>query len=459
MKTMSQNRVKYSSNLLKYFVFNSDWGSDEGSEHLKIVYFYKANCVDVLTDEMISECGLAQAVITFVNNFTTDKDSCEALHGIKNRLIFYEMETNFWSVIVLSVPYSVLKSNEDSNQIIEYHNEEINDSFIKLILQNIYQYFRLINGPIDKLWQTCNENRDQFLSVCKVFYDNIIPNIRLSPISLIEVYSAIQYLPLDSLTFMSTQSFVNHLKCIDCQLIRHTMFLYNDQLVCSSLPLNDTKTLYNYLVSVIIPDAVCEEISGQQSAKTRWILKDLKVYLQDCDQQWYQMSLYRSINGSTFVLLLSQPNQLLLTKCEALMVSRIVSLTTKLAEIAIKINGTTNTSTDPVAKETFKFVYFNSSNNAFKANISALFDQRKITESEFVKLVVDIDSDLQTVIKSHNVCEIISKTTNDSWLIVHHSDDRTLFSMLNHKNANLIEASDTVNALTCKQFKNILFVD
>jgi len=369
------------------------------------------------------------------------------------------METNYWSVISLSVPYSVLKTNEDSNQIIEYHNEEINDSFVKLILHNIYQHFRLINGPIDKLWFSVHENRDQFLNVCNAFFDNIIPSLKLSPISLIEVYSAIQYLPLDSITFMSTQSFVNHVKCIDSQLIRHTMLLYNDQLVSSSLPLNDTKTLYNYLVNVVIPDAVCEEISGQQSVKTRWIRRDVKIYLEECEHHFYRMNLYRSINGTTFVLLLSRDDSQVLVKCDALMCTRIVGLTTKLAEMAIKINVTTSVSSDSAAKEAFKFVYFNSSNNAFKANISSLFDQRKISESEFVKLVVDIDSDLNSVIKCNNVCEIISKTTNDSWLIVHHSDDRTLFSMLNHKNANLIEASDTVNALTCKQFKNILFVD
>ena len=456
---MSQSKIKYPANLQKYFVFNSEWGEQEGCEHLKIIYYYCSDTKEVTLDQKTSECGLAEAVITFVNNFSDETNSCEALHGIKNKLIFYEMEPNYWSIISLSVPYSVLKTSEDTNQIIEYHSEEINDCFVKLILHNIYQHFRLLNGPIDKLYSSLDNNRDQLLNICKEFFENTIPQLKLSPINLIEVYSAIQYLPLDNITFMWTQSFVNHVTCIDSQLIRYSIFLYNDQLVCSSLALHDTKTVYNYLVNFVIPDAVCEEISGQQSVKTRWIRTGVRVYLEETPLKFYRMNLFRSINGSTLVLFLTEQSEQVLAKCEALMCTRIIGLTTKLAEMAIRIGGTNNVSSESGVKESFKFVYFNSSNSAFKANISALFDQRKITESEFVKLVIDIDSDLKSVVKSNNVREIISKTTNDSWLIVHHSDDRTLFSMLNHKNANLIEASDTVNALTCKQFKNILFVD
>lgn len=455
---MSQTRIKYPSVVKKFFVFNSEWGQQEGSEHLKLVYFYSSD-PEVTADQKISECGLSQAVISFANNFGDDINGCEALHGLKSRLIFHQMEPNYWSVLSLTIPYSVLKSNEDSNQIIEYHNEEINDSFVRLILSNIYRHFRLVNGPIDKLWTSCCGDREIFLAKCNEFFESTVPHIKLSPINLIEVYSAIQYLPLDNMTFMSTQSFVNHVSCVDCPLIRHTLFLYNDQLVCSSLPLTDTKAIYNYLVNIIIPDAICEEISGQQSVKTRWIRKAMPVHFEETEDTLYYMSLFRSINGATVVILMKEHSDLVLAKCEALMCTRIIGLTAKLAEIAIKISGTNSVNSEMSGKEAFKFVYFNSSNSAFKANVSALLDQRRITESDLVKLVVDIGSDLKSVIDDKNVCEIISKTTNDSWLVVHHSDDRTLFSMLNHKNANLIEASDTVNALTCKQFKNILFVD
>lgn len=253
----------------------------------------------------------------------------------------------FWSAISLSVPYSILKSNEDCNQIIEYHNEEINDTFIKLILYNVYQHFTLINGPIDKLWLSLDQNRDQFISICcEFFFDNIVPQIKLSPINLIEIYSAIQYLSLDSITFMSTQSFVNHVMCIDYKSIRYTMFLYNDQLVCSSLALNDTKTVYNYLINVVIPKAVCQEISGQQSVKRRWIRKEIKVYLHESEHKFYEMNLYRSINGSTLVLFLLQSNERVLAKCDALMCTRIIGLTTKLSQIAIKITANNNCNID-----------------------------------------------------------------------------------------------------------------
>ena len=299
-------KTKYPSNLLKYFVFNTSWGQKEGQEHEKLIYYWcnKGGSDGVAMEQQISDCGLAEGVINFVSNFGNQNQDqedikCQAIHGMRTRIVLDELENDYWSVMVISVSYSILKGTQDDEQIVEYHQEEINDRFVRLMMRNIYRHFKFLNGQIDMLWKECNKDRNKFLELCKHFFDSNIPHLKLTPIHLIQAYSAIQYLPLDNINFMLTQSFVNHVVCLDCNRIVNSMFLYNDQLVCSSLTLNDTKTVYSYLTTTIIPDVICEEISGlQQNVKTRWIKKGLKVYLTETNQ-FYEMNLFRSINGAT----------------------------------------------------------------------------------------------------------------------------------------------------------------
>jgi len=150
------------------------------------------------------------------------------------------------------------------------------------------------------------------------------------------------------------------------------------------------------------------------------------------------------------------------------MSEKLPDLAQKLGDVSTKFAESTSISNysnhDQHQVDMFRFVYYNGSNSAFKSNSlsKGIFDSRKLNESEFVKLIIDLNSDLKTCLNNEggkNLVEIIAKTTNESWLIVHECDARTLFSLLNHKNANLIEAAETVYSHVSKQFKNILFID
>lgn len=454
---MSQSKVHHAV-ILKFFVYNCSWGCKEGTEEEKVIYYWSKNG-DVDMKVQISDCGLAEGVVNFVKNFcNNDKASSDAIHGLKTRFVLHEIEPNYWSAISIQVPHTVFKTGEDNQVINEYHQDRLNDHSIKLLLKIIYYQFRFRNGPISRLWSQVEHDREKLRATCKRYFNSVIPHLKLVPINLLETYSGIQYLPLDNLTFMMTQSFINHVNCIDTRTIRHVMFLYNDQLVSSSLTLQDTKIVYSYLTSSITPEAVCEEINDQP-AKTRWLKKNCKVHLHESEEKNFEMFIYRSVNGSSVILFLNESNEELVSRCEAYMCTQLVPLTTKLTEAAIKINNSNNHNVESVPNDSYKFVYFNASNAAYKSNTSTLFDHRKLIDSEFAKLIIDFNSDLSSSIKHQNICEIVTKSTNDSWVIVHHSDARSFFSILNHKNANLIEATDTVKLLTSKQFKNILFVD
>src|SRR5699024_6612428 len=253
----------------KYFVFNTDWGTKEGSEHEKLIYHYSKKSSTL--DQKVSDIGLAEAVINFGQQFG---DISESLHGNKLRFVFFDLSPTIWSTMVVSEPFSVHKSNDDNTQFHEYHDNEISNQFFKLKLQNVYRYFCLLNEPIDRL---CEElERTTFIERCINFFVSYIPHLELLPFNLTELYSSVQYLPLSNITFMSVQSLLNCVQSTDAR-IKSYIFLYNDQLVSSLLSLQDTQTLYNYLTNVIIPEAVKEEINGiANTAKTRWLAVDMR---------------------------------------------------------------------------------------------------------------------------------------------------------------------------------------
>lgn len=440
---MSQARIRHPFSLVKYFVFNTSWGTKEGTEHEKLIYYHSKSPVS--SDQKTSDIGLAEAVINFGRQFGGDLS--ESLHGNRLRFVFYELATNIWSAVCISEPYSVHKSAEDNTQIGEYHHNEICDQFFKLKLQTIYRYFCLLNGPIDRL--CAGTDRASFLQRCVDFFDTYIPGLELLPFNLIELYSSIQYLPLSNTTFMAVQSLLNCVQANDSR-IRWYIFLYNDQLVSSSLSLLDTQILYNYLTNVIIPEAVKEEINGIPP-KTRWLQVDVKIYLSG-EKAFFTLCLFRSINGSTIGLVLERYDPEILKECEALLSSRLVGLTNKLHETVAQIARQPDSKSNDVSVKDIKFVYVNYSNCAQRGNLNC----RKIVDCDFSRLVIDVEADLRQVFDDGQF-ELVGKNMNDAWLVTCSSDARTLFSILNHKNANLIETSEMIDALRNKHLQNIFF--
>ncbi|OTF73148.1 vacuolar fusion protein CCZ1-like protein [Euroglyphus maynei] len=236
------------------------------------------------------------------------------------------------------------------------------------------------------------------------------------------------------------------------------IFIYNDQLVSSSLSLFDTQILYNYLTNIVIPDAVKEEISGI-SNKTRWLQVDFPIYLighPEHRSSFRNLCLFRSINGSTIGLILTEFDENILKECGTLLSGRLVSLTNKLHETVTQIAkqpDSKSLTNDNSSGKDIKFIYVNYSNCAQRGNSNC----RKLIDSDFTRLIIDVESDLQQRFTDEQVFELIGKNMNDAWLVSRNSDYRALFAMLNYKNANLIEASDMIDAMQNKHFKNLFF--
>ena len=405
-----------------------------------------------------------------------------------------ELECNYWICLSASVPKSIIEANlkdDQTDKIIEYFDEDLNDYLVKLIIKQIYETFYLFKGPLANLSKRNEFSLDLIRKQCASFFDWFLPTIKLCSINLVELFGAITYLPLDNISFIETQSFLNHITLCD-DFCKYILFLYNDQLIFSSLDLLNTKIIYRYLITQVISEAVAEELGESfksKSSRTRYMKTAIPIYLQHTNAKELKderekeaekqtksdkveclMNIYRSHNGSTIVLITENEIQDILKKYldkyHINLSTTLPELTTKLAEKSLKISNKDSFvhNSDQSVHDQLKFTYYSSNNGAYKTNLSGsngLLDHQKLLDCEFVKLIIDIESDFNGLLNENgrNVIELLAKTTNETWLVINESDGRTLFSFLNHKNANLIEASDSVNNYMSKKLKNILFIE
>lgn len=66
-----------------------------------------------------------------------------------------------------------------------------------------------------------------------VIYVNLfqyLKTLKLAHCDILNIFSGIQYLPLDKQTFLNVQCFINLLEC-NYPIIKHTAFLYNEHLI------------------------------------------------------------------------------------------------------------------------------------------------------------------------------------------------------------------------------------
>ena len=519
---MNPQRTKLPAKIEKIILFNQAWVQKEGEEVNKLIFYYNGDLkgeefsnwenslvIDDVNqsptfesdEEAIKDAtnsmGLSEAMINFVKNFGSQEE-IYSVHGSKIRMSLKEIEPDFWLSLCLTLPKTlVAQSSKESSahkdqHYIEYQDDELNDYLVQTVMKQIYESFFLFHGSLQSIWEKSGKNLSHLRSVCSGFFGWFLPSLKFSMINLIELFGGIQYLSVDQSTYMAAQSFVNHV--LSCDLsCKHILFLFNEQLISSSLDLNNTRIIYRYLISSVIPEVSSEEMSEpfrtKVLKKTRFIRTNIKVYLKEEEStSVYLMNVYRSINGATVAILLdSTENPLydqILSKCDVFMSERLPELAFKLGEIAViginSLENSTITSSNSLSVssvstsssnlkndlqiDSFRFAYFNESNASFKSNagFNGRFDHRKQSDSDFIKLIIDVKSDLRTYLlpsEGKNFIEFVAKTTNESWLVAHETDARTLFCMLHHKNDNLVEAAESVATHLSKRFKNYLFLD
>uniref|UniRef100_A0A673AJU2 CCZ1/INTU/HSP4 first Longin domain-containing protein n=1 Tax=Sphaeramia orbicularis TaxID=375764 RepID=A0A673AJU2_9TELE len=237
---------QYTPSLLSFFIYNPTFGPREGEEEKKILFYHPS---DVEKNEKIRNVGLCEAIVQFTRTFCPTKPA-KSLHTQKNRQFFFEPEDNFWIVMVVRNPM-VEKPNKDGKPpTIEYQEDEILDTVYGAVVRQCYSMYKLFNGTFGRAMEAGGV--DLLTQKLEKFFYRYLQTLHLQSCDLLDVFGGISFFPLDKMTYLKIQSFVNRVE-ESLSLIKYTAFLYNDQLIWSGLEQDDMRILYKYLTTSLFP--------------------------------------------------------------------------------------------------------------------------------------------------------------------------------------------------------------
>lgn len=449
-----------------FYIFNGTYAKKEGEEEKKILYYYPEKDLDA----QIKNIGLSEAIIKFTESFNPGQP-CDYCHTHKTRQIYYQPEPNFWMVMIVGIPY--IYKERDGNK---YQNDEVSSSVCQAILRQTYMMFRLFMGSFETI---INDPECGSVMLLKLklehFYSRYLLSLKLNNSDILDVFQGLQFLPLDKITFLKVQCFMNLVEAMFTQ-VKYTAFLYNDQVVWSGLEPEDMQVVYNYLVSTLLPAHLEKELHGGSIPRNSpspfttthygkfvtgpasvnepsLIGKSPKVFINYSSKPVsLYLVVYRALSA-TICLFVDKKTSLLIDFFKSLDSFLGPQLTTLVSSVAEQCSKHVSTVTP---ESCTKYLYFNKLNLAYKSTIH--LDNRRcsnvLTTPEVLRIITDIYNDTN---KLNEAGEIIIKTMSDYWVIGKLSNLREFFVVIQQKSASIIEIDDEVKRLCEKQLKSIFF--
>uniref|UniRef100_A0A669DZC4 CCZ1 homolog, vacuolar protein trafficking and biogenesis associated n=1 Tax=Oreochromis niloticus TaxID=8128 RepID=A0A669DZC4_ORENI len=442
---------QYTPSLLSFFIYNPTFGPREGEEEKKILFYHPS---DVEKNEKIRNVGLCEAIVQFTRTFCPTKPA-KSLHTQKNRQFFFEPEENFWMVMVSCK----LMCTSPSQYLVFVQSFHVLTMLIFLIAMQA--------GGVELLMQKLEK-----------FFYRYLQTLHLQSCDLLDVFGGISFFPLDKMTYLKIQSFVNRVE-ESLSLIKYTAFLYNDQLIWSGLEQDDMRILYKYLTTSLFPRHSEPELAGRDSPMRPEVAGNLLHYgrfltgpanLKDPEAKFrfpkifvsaedgyeeLHLIVYKVHSLLCFLIASVELTREFCEQLDSLVGPQLTLLASDICEqftINRRISG-------PEKEPQFKFIYFNHMNLAEKSTIHMRKTASVCLTSvhpDLMKILGDINCDFARVDEDE---EIIVKAMTDYWVVGKKSDQRELYVILNQKNANLIEVNEEVKRLCATQFNNIFFLD
>uniref|UniRef100_A0A3P9LTD5 CCZ1/INTU/HSP4 first Longin domain-containing protein n=1 Tax=Oryzias latipes TaxID=8090 RepID=A0A3P9LTD5_ORYLA len=466
---------QYTPCLLNFFIYNPTFGPREGEEEKKILFYHPS---EVEKNEKIRNVGLCEAIVQFTRTFCPTKPA-KSLHTQKNRQFFFEPEENFWItflMVVLGVKHFPPFLTGD---VCVYFTEEI---YWSKLVRQCYSMYKLFNGPFSRAMEAGGV--ELLMQKLEKFFYRYLQTLHLQSCDLLDVFGGISFFPLDKMTYLKIQSFVNRVE-ESLSLIKYTAFLYNDQLIWSGLEQDDMRTLYKYLTTSLFPRHSEPELAGRDSPLRPEVAGNLLHYgrfltgpanLKDPEAKFRFPKIFVASEDGYEELHLIVYKFFVIASCFLSLdqISASVEVTREFCEQLDGLVGpqltllasdiceqfTINRRTSGPEKEPqFKFIYFNHMNLAEKSTIHMRKTASVCLTSvhpDLMKILGDINCDFARVDEDE---EIIVKAMTDYWVVGKKSDQRELYVILNQKNANLIEVNEEVKRLCATQFNNIFFLD
>jgi len=472
--------------VVNFFLFNSAWGTKEGEEEKKLVYFWPE---DAETDNKLRKLGLVEGVVNFACRFSAGQHPPHSLHTLKQRLCFLEVEKDYWLCIAVAVPNTRKQqqqnkgsdipsgdNNSGSGDVIEFYPEDVGDEVLLSLLKRAYAMFSLFHsGLAASLVGRCGGNIKLFMDLAQHFFSRYLGTLRVDRSDLTYIWGGIQYLAVEMLDFLRVQSIVNRIKA-DQDNICKCLFLQSGQLIWSDVDPELTKLLVQYLSTTILAslNTIHRKPSGSFLVGDEAQLPT--VFLSN---RSYHLAVYHVVNTTLVLLLNANPNQQFYSRFKDNPGKELGNLSADLTHTYISKQASSSSSgasrseesnttpgTPSVAlspssssSDSVMFLYFNASNLAVKSTVGE-------GHSKAIMLAQDMIQDLRLTIDpdgvglssgGSQVCEgeVVSRLSTDEWVVVQVAGSRTIVVLLTDKNINLMDVAESVNRLKKTSFDNI----
>jgi len=238
---------------LRLCMFDLRRGQTEGQELEKILFFYPA---DLDFSTQLSVIGLSEGLITFTRLFSPEA-ACEVIEAERHSHVFYEAEPDIWMVMVV-------EKNKETGAIWRI-------DALRRVLKEVHSLFVMFHGSIRALIEkepTGGLTRSLLYPFITDYLSNLskffvgkklqLPTFRET----LRERGTVQMLTLARDTAVEVQSLVQVLDSCAGSLRCHSMILFQDLLVSTTLSADDTVDLFTFAVMRLTSKALSSDTSS-----------------------------------------------------------------------------------------------------------------------------------------------------------------------------------------------------
>ncbi|XP_068658908.1 vacuolar fusion protein CCZ1 homolog [Aristolochia californica] len=226
-------------------IFDLRRGQEEGQELDKILLFFPADCPITV---QLSVIGLSEGLITFTRIFSPDA-ACDVIDAERHSHVFYQAEPDIWMVMVVE------------------KNKELEPTYqtaaLQAFLKEVHSLFVMFHGSIRALLEKEPGGglaRSHLYSFVMDYLTDFLVGKKLQLPSFrdcLKERSTVQMLTIGREMAIEVQSLVRVIESSCAGTTGcHSVVLFQDLLVSTTLPLDDTANLFTYAVLRLTPHAL-----------------------------------------------------------------------------------------------------------------------------------------------------------------------------------------------------------
>ncbi|CRG96130.1 conserved Plasmodium protein, unknown function [Plasmodium gallinaceum] len=201
--------------------------TDEQLQAEKVIYYYPNETEENIK---VSHTSTMEGISTFVNQFS--KSYLDHIVTNNNLIVINKWYKHIFVTIIVK---NIYKNNK---------MELLMCRLLHSILNNFISIFTLLHGHI----QSKNKKKEALQTLLDDYVFTFINTINNENISIHNELQSFYFFPIEKHTYVSVQNLISSL-ILEHKHIKHGGIFFEGYLIYSSLPLDDIKIIYNYLVS------------------------------------------------------------------------------------------------------------------------------------------------------------------------------------------------------------------